>query len=76
MTRLTQAYFANVSDIWSLHISEEYLHSKKFSLFFRCQQLFQHLFKHMPEKNRSYIRFWSRDSRLIIVTNFTGFESA
>ena len=32
--------------------------------------------KHMPEKNRSYIRFWSRDSRVIIGTNFTGFESA
>ena len=50
MTRLTQAYFANVSDIWSLHISEEYLHSKYFSLYFRWQQFFQHLFKHMPEK--------------------------
>ena len=30
----------------------------------------------MPEKNRRYIRFWSRDSRVIIGTNFTGFESA
>ena len=30
----------------------------------------------MPEKNRSYIRFWSRDSLVIIGTNFTGFESA
>ena len=65
MTRLTQAYFANVLDIWSLHISEEYLYSKYFSLYFRCQQFFQHLLKHMPEKNRTYIRFWSRDSRVI-----------
>ena len=30
----------------------------------------------MPEKNQSYIRFWSRDNRVIIGTNFTGFESA
>ena len=50
MTRPTQAYFANVSCICSLHISEESLHSKYFSLFFRCQQFFQHLLKHMPEK--------------------------
>ena len=76
MTRLTQAYFANVSDIWSLHISEEYLHTKYFLLYFRCQQFFQHLFKHVPEKNRSSIRFWSRDSHVIIGTNLTGFESA
>ena len=68
--------FANVSDVWSLHMSEKYLHSKKFSFYFRCQQFFQHLFKHMPKKNRSYIRFWSRDSHVIIGTSLTGFESA
>ena len=27
-------------------------------------------------KNHSYIRFWSRDNRVIIGTNLTGFESA